>query len=109
MLLNRIVYSLTGEMYLAGDLTGYRLNTVLITCFFKKVCKDQRHTFKNVESYILILKSYKNHENWEVLCFFLAATSGNLCEVSLSPLPILLTCGIFFSLIYFLLFNFCVC
>ena len=59
-------------------------------------------------------KSCKNHKNWEwkcwkknekkcqELCFFLAATSENLFEVSLFPLPILFTCGIYFiSLISF--------
>ena len=37
---------------------------ILITCFFKKFCTDQKHSFKTVESYILILKTYKNHGMW---------------------------------------------
>ena len=47
----------------------------------------------------------KNQRKSHSSCFFIAAASGNLCEVSLSPLPILFACGIYFlSLIYFLLF-----
>ena len=53
--------------------------------------------------------AFGKNEKSQVLCFFLAGTSGNLCEISLPPLPILFACGInFFSLISFLLFNFCV-
>ena len=52
----------------------------------------------------------KNEKNSQVLCFFVAATNGNLCEVSLPPLPILFACGIyFFCLVSFLLFDFFVC
>ena len=47
----------------------------------------------------------KKPEEVSLVMFFIAATSGNLCEVSLPPLPILFACGIYFlSLIYFLLF-----
>ena len=89
--------------------------------FNKSVWTLILYFFKNVESYILILspakimktgnESVKKNENKsQVLCFFLATTSGNLCEVSLPPLPIFFACGIhFYSLISFLFFNFCVC
>ena len=50
-------------------------------------------------------KRKKNQRKSPLSSFFVAATSGNLCEVSLPPLLILFACGIYFlSLIYFLLF-----
>ena len=52
-------------------------------------------------------KKKKKKTRGSLIChvFFVAATSGNLCEVSLSPLPILFACGIYFilPLIYFIL------